>query len=190
MPAPARLLHELVDACRVLQRRRRRRRAASRRRRGRTRACAGGRLPPSSDIPFLAVHDNTLFSASSSGPVAASGRRRPLTAEDLDAAGQDPGPGRGRLGIHGVGVTVSRMVTFGGVCVLLIRCLPRTLSWPSARAGYGPAHPILRTRRGERRREATAAAGMPASPTAACATPRLSCTGRAGRARAGGRAQN
>ena len=118
MPAPVRLLHELVDACRVLQRRRRRRRAASRRRRGRTRACAGGRLPPSSDIPFLAVHDNTLFSASSSGPAAASGRRRPLTAEDLDAgAGQDPGPGRGRLAIDGMGVTMSRMVTFGGVVI-------------------------------------------------------------------------
>ena len=47
--------------------------------------------------------------ASSAGPGAASGRRRPapalLTAQTHAAAGRDPGPGLGRLGIDGAGVS-------------------------------------------------------------------------------------
>ena len=93
-----------------------------------------------------------------------------LTAKILAAAGHDPGPGRGRLRIDGVGVFSIRgprgKTHFGMECDLLVRCPPPLsdasespspgLACPGppsrANTAHGTAHPSSRTRWGERRR--------------------------------------
>ena len=77
----------------------------------------------------------------SPGPSAVSGLRL-LTAQTL-AAGNDPGPGRERLRIDGVGVFSSGgafgQIHFGVGCDLIIRGLPRSLTHPSHPVRVGPA---------------------------------------------------